>query len=125
MRANLPRGQPGSLFEYSTGQNRPLFRLHRKRLFSSSIEPLQQFVPVALESFSQTARDFERGAGTAIFDSLEVGPINLGFSAKLFLRHPQLGAETADVLTKLFANGHTHRVPIMAIQSAVYMRRFR
>ena len=75
-----------------------------KRFFSSSVESLQQFVPVALESFSQPARDLKRGAGTAILDSLEIGPVNLGLSAKLLLRHPQVGAETADVLTKLFAN---------------------
>jgi hypothetical protein len=93
-----------------------------KRFFSKSVESLQQFVPVALESFSQPARDLKRGAGTAIFDPLEIGPINFGLPAKLLLRHPQVGAETADVLTKLFANGHPHSVPIRAIQSAAYMR---
>ena len=32
-----------------------------RQMFNGSVESLQQFVPIALESFSQPARDFEVG----------------------------------------------------------------
>jgi hypothetical protein len=65
-----------------------LCRLSRKRFLSGSIEFLQRFVPIAPEGFSQPARNFKRGAGTAILDSLEIGAIDLGLFARLFLRYP-------------------------------------